>query len=204
MSTGTGTGTPITGGVLGAMLTEADILTRVNQITGRAESSITTYLQEVLEDISKRTFALEAEETGNTTAGQSYVDKPADMVGDMIASVVIDDEPIYPISWNEWTLDDEPGYCFRADRIYLRPTPDGATAYTVYYSRIHPDVTVEGILFPVTFRDVIIQGVSAKVYESYEITDKQAERMGLYEKGIFKLTNGVFLPESAPRSRVRM
>jgi hypothetical protein len=156
------------------------LLTDVNQITGRSETSIDSELLEALIEVSVVTRYLQASTTGTTTASQNYIDKPSDMAGREIDGLVINGEKYDPISWDDFLEGKEEGYCVRGDRIYLLPTPSDAYAYTVYYAQLHPS-SLASILIPDVYKPAIKHCVAAKVYEKYEIEDKAAIQIGKFE-----------------------
>lgn len=204
MSLSSSTGSVITTGIAERVYTEADILARVNQITGRNETTITEILFEVLTDLACRTMALETEVSGTTVAGQDYINAPSDMAGVSIDSICVDGEYLDPITWHEFTRGVIKGYCFRANKIYVSPTPDAAVAYTVYYAKKHPADTTS-ILFPSTFQKAILHGVAMRIYENYEINDKLADQTDLYENEVRKLTgSAVMAPHVFPRPLIRI
>lgn len=163
----------------------SDILDRVNDITGRKETNIDKFLIEALIEISRRTCELKYEATGNTTADQNYIGKPTDLV--MLDYVVIDDERYDKITFAEFLNQEKDGCVERGTKIYIRPTPIAAYDYTVYYRRLHPSNTT--ILFRADFFPCIYHLVAAKVYEKYEISDKEAEQRVKYEGQIKMLMN---------------
>ncbi|HIJ71786.1 MAG TPA: hypothetical protein HPP87_10550 [Planctomycetes bacterium] len=181
-------------------ITKADILSRVNQITGRSETDIDDQIYDALLEISERTRALKTSTTGSTTANQAYISKPSDMAGDIIDGLILDTTRYDPITWDEW-LDNQgyntgvwpnqasgiSGWVVRGDYIYVRPTPDTVKSYTLYYAKYHPS-SLDTILFEDKFRRAIIHLTAAFVYEKYEIDDQQEKEMVLYEREINRLS----------------
>jgi hypothetical protein len=163
-------------------MTNTEILTAVNQITRRAETSIDDYLIQSAQEISRRKACLAEEATGNTVANVSYIDKPADLV--ILNNVVIDGVSYDPITFDEYLNDILNGVCLRGDYIYIRPTPATVAAYTVYYRKEHPASAT--ILLPDIFKQGIIHYVAARVYQKYEINDKGDEQLKFYEYELAK------------------
>jgi hypothetical protein len=165
------------------MITKANILIRVNKICKRNETNIDDILLEVLQKISKRTLSLKDEATSVTVAGQNYINKPSDMVGNTIEGLVVDGQRIDPISFQQFINSSACGYCVWNDKIYTYPAFSTAKAYTLYYSKLHPS-DLSTILFPDEYEEVIRRLTAALLYEKYELYDGMTAQLTLYENEI--------------------
>jgi hypothetical protein len=178
-------------------MTKAELLIRVNQITGRAETSIDTELLEVVEEIARRTCSITAESTGNATENVAYITKPADSV--MIDYVVVDGEKLDKITFSEYLQDRLNGFVERGTKIYIRPTPVSALSYTIYYRQEHP-ATVETISLDDKYKPAVIAFTASKIYDKYEIYDKRDAQEQLYERLLEKVSEPeTFICEGRPK-----
>jgi hypothetical protein len=166
-------------------MTKAEILAAVNATTRRELTDIDTYLIHVLVEISRRTLSLKEELEGTTTADQNYITAPDDLAGSAIDGLIIDGYEYDPAPLRDVLNGRNRSYCLYNSKIYVYPTPDGES-YTLRYAKLHPS-SADTILFPEIYREVIEHGVKAKVYEQYEIMDKLADQISLYEAKLAKL-----------------
>lgn len=188
-------------------ITANEILTEANSRTGRAESSIDTFLKGVLHDLSTRGLSLEAEEEVNLTTDQpNYVFSGFTNKFNRIKQVVIidsDDDPSDPlteISWKRYkerlanTLSNgEPTeFCVYPTRgaktLYLSRKPNAVNYPKMKISGTlrHGDTTT--ISYLEEYRELLIEGVCWKIESKYNVNGEKARaRFELYENEINKL-----------------
>jgi hypothetical protein len=165
-------------------MTSAEILAKVNQITGRCETSIDAELLEALIEISQRAASLRETATGQTIAGQGYIDKPADAL--LINHVVIADVRYDPIDFETYLNGNVKGVSEWNDKIYIRPTPSSIASYTIYYRKRHP-ASVATILLGDEFIPAVKALVAEKVYDKYEIYAGRDKQEIIYERELAKI-----------------
>jgi len=159
---------------------KATVLSRVNKICKRSETDIDDILFEALLTISKRTGILTTQATGTTTAGQAYITKPSDLAGKLIHSVQLDsDDPLRPITWQQYLFNNRPGFCLHNGRIYLRPNPTGNESYTVDYSQKATSVA-DLSEFDDDAEETIVRLTAGKLYEKYERYSEAENQLILY------------------------
>ena len=187
MSTNGAIGTPVDDGDLSLYtLTRAAILARVNQITGRQETSIDDLLYEVLTDLSRRTLFLADQTTGALDAGDTTIPVPLDMASPSVFGLVVNGVELPPISWHEYLSQARTGYVYHGQYLYLSPAIDQPTTYTLYYPRLHPK-TSDPLLFPDRFGAAIQYGTAAKLYENYELYERADAMRIRYELEVRRL-----------------
>ena len=166
---------------------KATILTKVNQITSRAETDIDAEIIESLIEISRRTGCLKTRldsTIADTTLG--YFTKPTDLIGEMIDALYVE-ERYDSITLAELLNKTHSGYVVYGTRIYYYPIPPSTSAYSLYYRKVHAS-TADTIELPDEYYPALYHYVASKVYEKYEINDQQKNQLDLYEIELAKVT----------------
>ncbi len=178
-------------------ITETNILSRVNQITGREETSILTELAEVLEELSYRLYAIKSSAAGTLSANTSSFAVPSDFID--VDVLEVDDEELDRITYEEYKQGYINGYAVYNGNIYVNPTPGSDKTYTLYYFGYHAAVSSGGtISFNDKYKNAIIYGVCEKVYDNYEINDR-AE----YMRKKFEIELAKYPPDNIYVSKAR-
>ncbi len=178
-------------------ITETDILTRVNQITKREETSILSELAEVLNELSERLWAVKNSTTGTLSANTNSLACPSDFIE--VDVLEVDDEELDRITYEEFKQGYIDGYAVYDGNIYVNPTPNSSKTYTLYYFAYHAAVVSGGtISFKDKYKNAIIYGVCEKVYDNYEINDR-AE----YMRQKFEIELAKFPPDNVFVSKAR-
>jgi len=164
---------------------KTDILSRVNQITGRAETDIDDILLEALVEIADRTCILKTSATGTLSASTNTISKPAGLI--VINAFDLDGDILDAITFEEYLANKLPGYVLRGSSIYVKPADNTDRSYTIYYSK-KPVAVSELSDFGSEFQPAIVRLVASKVYDNYEITDKRNEQYALFENELAKLS----------------
>lgn len=186
-----------------AVITKAQILTKVNLNLNRAETDIDEEILAVLKDLSGRDNFLShyVEALGDTIAiGTPNYDPPDDfkeLISIVLADATDDGDELEEITWQKYlrnvsgsTSNNEPtSYVENDEQIWLYPTPDYAYTPKIYFYRYHPD-DITTILFTEPFRKCIYDGVTAEVAGKFGL-DQEAKFTQKYEYGISKLRSNI-------------
>ncbi len=165
-------------------MTESDILTRVNQITKREETSISDELAETLNELSIRTYAYKSEVSGTLSSGSNSFAVPTDFID--VQTLNFDTNNVLDrISFSEFKQGYIPGYAVHNGYIYISPTPGSDRTYTLYYFAYHPVVT-SAINFADKYKNAIIYGVAQRVYDNYELYDEGTRMAQKFEIELVK------------------
>ena len=171
----------------------SSILTRVNQITQRDLTDITSYVQEACNKIAIATGALTSKASGTLTSDQTTITAPTDISGDnAIFAMYIDDEIQNVITMDEWYNGNAYGYFVQGDKIYISVDASDNASYEFHYYRTHADVTSDGSLeFRDTFLPLVNYLTASLVYDDFEIEDRATYFMNKYEMELMKVDSGI-------------
>ena len=182
-----------TGSAVTGSISAADILTYVNDRLGMELSDIDTYLEDVLEPLSKRGPFIPEEADIAFTDGTATVACPTDYLFPQVLHLESDTilnegeadeetihhyyEPMERISIQDYNyaIRNETSipegtpteYAIWDNTIYPYPVPDGSYTGKFKYFKRHARSTT--ISFPVRFRNAIQKGVTAEVAKKYEL-----------------------------------
>jgi hypothetical protein len=177
-------------------ITSSEILNKVNQITGRGFESvddIKVNLEEALIQIGEQGALRKTSTSGSTTAGQSYIDAPSDLLS--LEKVYIDDVLYDFITWEEYLDNCIRGVVLRDGKIYIRPNPTSSQSYTIYYSKTHAG-DADNIEFDDRYKPAIYRLVASKVYDDYEQIEKADRQRQLYRIELQRLIDNQ--PDNTP------
>lgn len=186
-------------------LTQAELLARANEISGRAETDVTEFLKNVIHDLENESVFLEyAEEITLVNGQRNYALSSLTRTYRLPAHLQVRSGSEYfqeldQISYSEYRerLKSNPGnskpraFAIFNDVIYLDPPPL-ATTYDkmdIWGVTEHGD-SVATILYPVKFRDMLSNGIAWEIFKRYGLTDEQKARDAkmLYEDQKQKFT----------------
>jgi len=189
-------------------ITVAEILSKANGRTARAESDVNDYIKAVLHDLATRGLALEAEESEALVTDQAnYVFTLFANKFQHIKQVVIIDSssvpslPLTEITWKQYkerlesnaSATEPVEYCIFPQRgaktLYLWPKPNATNYPSVKVSGTlrHDDSTTVSS-YHEQYRELMIYGVCWKIEEYYNVdSSKTKEWRGLYEGEITKM-----------------
>jgi len=165
-------------------VTKAEILTRVNANTGRAETDINEHLKWALIDLSKRGVFLKSSATGTV---------PSDLTVDLASNFYVEDfvsgdgVKLDRLTFGEYKQGRLAGYTIRNNVLYF-PTGYAGKGYEIYYAVKHSTDTTN-INFGEEFREALVCACTAKAFKRYQqyadhdrwITDYEYEATKLAE-----------------------
>lgn len=189
-------------------ITVAEILSKANGRTGRAESDVNDYIKAILHDLAVRGLSLETEEAKTLTDSQAnYVFTGFTAKFQHIKEVVIIDSndipslPLTEITWKQYkerleanlSATEPVEYCIYpkigAKTLYLSPKPNATNYPSMKVSGTlrHDDSTTVSS-YHEHYRELMIYGVCWKVEEYYNVgSNKAISWQGLYEAEITKI-----------------
>lgn len=179
-------------------LTAADLLTLVNETTGRAETSITKYLRNVIHDLERESIELEGSENFSLTAGtRSYA--LSSLTNDYKRPFEL--QPLSGTSYYEILTEisfaeyrdrlrhnrgnAQPEYFAVYDgTIYLDPPPSSTYDTMDIWGKINHGDDVTTILYEEEYRRLLVNGCSYEVFKRYGLQESQKAQECLlsYEK----------------------
>jgi len=187
-------------------ITEAEVLSVVNDRLNRAEADISEELRWALYDISTKDNFLSDKYTFDTTDGTATYDWPTsfkEIKALRIQTGSTWTDPLEKLNFREYLKyasgDDSTGepdsYTLyksadNAGKFYLYPTPGDSYTAEVWYSKYHSNST-DTIEYPERFREAVYQGTLFKVAEKYELTEAIDKHFKLYQGEIIKLSDNL-------------
>jgi len=168
-------------------LAASDLLTLVNQITARGETSLTGYLRNVIHDLERDTIELEGSESFALTAGtRNYALSGLTYDYKRPFNLQSYDGTLYhgiltEISYNEYRNrlthnrgNAQPEYfAVYNGSIYIDPPPSTTYTHLHIWGKINHGDSVTTILYPEQYRRLLVNGCAYEVFKRYGLAESQ-------------------------------
>lgn len=163
---------------------KADILTRVNANTQRAETNIDAILLWALLDLSKKGCFLKASTSGTVSSSGTATLPSTFHVEEFVSS---DSTRLGKLTYSEHQQGRIRGYAVRGNTLYF-PTSYAGKGYEMAYLAKHAE-DVASIEYGEDYREALVAACTAKVFKKYQQYADHNQWIGDYEYEARKLAD---------------